>query len=69
MININIIVNDTPHLFRPDTTLDLIIKELKISENGIAVAVNENIITKSAWNTKTLNENDKVLVIRATQGG
>ncbi|CAG2532647.1 MAG: sulfur carrier protein ThiS [Maribacter dokdonensis] len=66
---INIIVNDTPHLFRPDTTLDLIIKELKISENGIAVAVNENIITKSAWNTKTLNENDKVLVIRATQGG
>ncbi|KSA13813.1 sulfur carrier protein ThiS [Maribacter dokdonensis] len=66
---INIIVNDTPHLFRSDTTLDLIIKELKISENGIAVAVNENIITKSAWNTKTLNENDKVLVIRATQGG
>ncbi|MDF4222197.1 sulfur carrier protein ThiS [Maribacter sp. M208] len=66
---INIIVNDTPHLFRPDTTLDRIIKELKISENGIAVAVNENIITKSAWNTKTLNENDKVLVIRATQGG
>ncbi|WP_300021200.1 sulfur carrier protein ThiS [uncultured Maribacter sp.] len=66
---INIIVNDTPHLFRSDTTLGLIIKELKISENGIAVAVNENIITKSAWNTKTLNENDKVLVIRATQGG
>lgn len=66
---INIIVNDTPHLFRSETTLDLIIKELKISENGIAVAVNENIITKSAWNTKTLNENDKVLVIRATQGG
>jgi len=66
---ISIIVNDTPHLFRSETTLDLIIKELKISENGIAVAVNENIITKSAWNTKTLNENDKVLVIRATQGG
>lgn len=66
---INIIVNDTPHLFRSETTLDLIIKELKIFENGIAVAVNENIITKSAWNTKTLNENDKVLVIRATQGG
>ncbi|MEP3371366.1 MAG: sulfur carrier protein ThiS [Maribacter dokdonensis] len=66
---INIIVNDTHHLFRSDATLDIIIKELKISENGIAVAVNENIITKSAWNTKTLNENDKVLVIRATQGG
>ncbi|MEP2240008.1 MAG: sulfur carrier protein ThiS [Maribacter sp.] len=66
---IDIIVNDTPRLVKPESTLDDIIKELGISINGIAVAVNENIVAKTAWNTKLLLENDEVLVIRATQGG
>ena len=66
---IHIKVNNTTHLFKPNTTLDEIIKGLDISVNGIAVAVNENIITKTEWHSKTLNESDEVLVIRATQGG
>ncbi|HDZ06139.1 hypothetical protein LCGC14_0128910 [marine sediment metagenome] len=66
---IHIKVNNTTHLFEPNTTLDEIINGLDISVNGIAVAVNENIITKTEWHTKTLNESDEVLVIRATQGG
>lgn len=66
---INIIVNNTPRLFKANTTLEEIISELGISVNGIAVAVNENIITKTEWTTKTLHERDEVLVIRATQGG
>jgi sulfur carrier protein len=66
---INIIVNNTPRLFKANTTLEEIISELGISVNGIAVAVNEIIITKNEWNTKTLHERDEVLVIRATQGG
>ncbi|WP_405397122.1 sulfur carrier protein ThiS [Maribacter sp. Asnod2-G09] len=66
---INIKVNNTSHLFKPNTTLEEIISELGISVKGIAVAVNENIISKTEWNIKTLNENDEVLVIRATQGG
>ncbi|WP_324027068.1 sulfur carrier protein ThiS [Maribacter sp. BPC-D8] len=66
---IDIKVNNTTHLCKPNVTLDEIIKGLNISVKGIAVAVNENIITKTEWHTKTLNENDEVLVIRATQGG
>ncbi len=66
---INIIVNDTPRLFKATITLQEIISELGISVNGIAVAVNENIIAKTVWNTTTLQQNDEVLVIRATQGG
>ncbi|WP_396634385.1 sulfur carrier protein ThiS [Maribacter sp. R86514] len=66
---INIIVNDTPRLFKATITLQEIISELGISVNGIAVAVNENIIVKTVWNTTTLQQNDEVLVIRATQGG
>jgi sulfur carrier protein len=36
---------------------------------GLAVAVNNEVIPKSTWETHVLNEHDKVTIIRATQGG
>ncbi|SIQ63314.1 sulfur carrier protein ThiS [Maribacter ulvicola] len=66
---INVKVNNTPRLFKANTTLEAIITELGISVKGIAVAVNETIVPKSDWSSATLNESDVVLVIRATQGG
>lgn len=36
---------------------------------GIAVAVNNQVVPKTEWPNKILFENDKVTVIRATQGG
>lgn len=36
---------------------------------GVAVAVNEMIIPKKEWPSHTLSENDKILLITATQGG
>jgi len=66
---IHIKVNDAPKKIAETTTLEEIIKELDISVNGIAVAVNENIVSKATWGNKTLTENDEVLIIKATQGG
>ncbi len=37
--------------------------------NGIAFAVNEKAISKSNWENFELKENDKILIIKATQGG
>lgn len=37
--------------------------------NGIALAVNEKVIPKSEWEKFELKENDKILLIKATQGG
>ena len=39
------------------------------STNGIALAVNEKVISKSEWEKFQLNDNDKILIIKATQGG
>jgi sulfur carrier protein len=39
------------------------------SQKGIAVAVNNAVIPKIEWQTKILNENDKITIIKATQGG
>ncbi len=36
---------------------------------GIAVAVNQEVIPKTIWETYEVKENDKVTVIKATQGG
>ena len=62
-------VNNKEHQFLASISLQEILEELQISTNGIAVAVNQNIITKSDWLTTTLNQNDAVLIIKATQGG
>jgi sulfur carrier protein len=40
-----------------------------LTQKGIAVAVNNAVIPKAEWNTKTLTENDKITIIKATQGG
>ena len=66
---ITIKVNNKEYQFLASISLQEILETLQISTNGIAVAVNENIITKSDWLTTTLNQNDAVLIIKATQGG
>ena len=38
-------------------------------KKGIAVAVNNQIIPKMNWEKYTVSENDKLMVIQATQGG
>ena len=50
-------------------SIELVLDNLKISKQGIAVAVNDQIITKTIWSKTTLNANDKVTIIQATQGG
>ena len=38
-------------------------------QKGIAVAVNDQVIPRSNWDQHKLTENDKITVIKATQGG
>jgi sulfur carrier protein len=50
--------------------LKLVLEEEGILEKkGIAVAVNNQVVSKSTWDTFELKENDKILVIQASQGG
>ena len=55
----------------PDTgTVADVLPLLDISRpDGIAIAVNDNVIPKGEWQHYRLQSNDKVFVIRATQGG
>ena len=53
----------------PGTLAD-VLPLLDISRpDGIAIAVNDNVIPRGEWESYKLQTADKVFVIRATQGG
>ncbi|GAL87356.1 thiamine biosynthesis protein ThiS [Sporocytophaga myxococcoides] len=50
--------------------LSALLDQLNIKESkGVAVAINDRVLPKKHWPTQTLKDQDKVTIIRATQGG
>lgn len=66
---ITIQVNEKTIEINPDFSILQLLTLIKSSKDGIAVAVNNTIISKNSWESKTLLEHDNVLIIQATQGG
>jgi sulfur carrier protein len=67
---INLTVNDKPLALADGTTLSQLLDELGLSASqGVAVAINDAVVPRSAWLTRRLADGDQVLVIQATQGG
>ncbi len=65
-------INDnTMELHNNTSIAELLKTELHIAVNkkGIAVAVNETIVPREEWNNYTIKDQDKILVITASQGG
>jgi len=66
----NVFVNSQTISLTQDASLFTALKQSGISsQRGIAVAVNNSVIPKTEWPNKILNENDKITIIKATQGG
>ncbi|MFL0061289.1 sulfur carrier protein ThiS, partial [Tenacibaculum maritimum] len=66
---ITIKVNQKEYQISENLTLETFVKDLKIESSGIAIAVNNVIITKTNWSLQLLQSNDDILIISATQGG
>jgi len=63
-------VNDNPRTFAAGTTLLALLGEMALAERpGVAVAVNDAVVSRADWNARTLHSGDRVLVIHASQGG
>jgi sulfur carrier protein len=63
-------VNDREHVIGDAATLGVLLGELGLSDRrGMAVAVNDVVVGRASWASRLLEENDRVLVIQATQGG
>ena len=65
-----ILLNDQPREVAPRATLAALLAELGLAERkGVAVAINDAVVPRSAWAARSLAAGDRILVIRATQGG
>jgi sulfur carrier protein len=63
-------LNDRPHSVAEGATLLELLGEFGLAERkGVAAAVNGEVVARAAWETRGLAQGDRVLVIRATQGG
>ena len=67
---VQITINRESFMLPETGTLADVLPLLEIHQSGgIAIAVNDNVIPKGEWGGYRLQANDKVFVIRATQGG
>lgn len=65
-----IVVNNNEMELPESAVIQQLLTELQLpSLQGIAVAVNQEVIPKNNWNEYRLHERDAILIIRATQGG
>jgi len=65
-----LLVNNKPYTFPPQSTLESILAELGWSQNqGMALALNQTVIQRKDWPTIQPREGDSLIVIKAVQGG
>lgn len=69
IINMEIIVNGIPKEILENTILKELVDSILNDTKGVAIAINDAVIPKAQWSDLKLNQNDKVLFIKATQGG
>ena len=62
-------LNNYPVTISKGTSLQQILEEYRISSKGIAVAINNQIVSRGSWSDILLKENDQLTIIKATQGG
>ena len=65
----NIIINNELKSVEAVSLIRLLEEIHLPNRKGIAVAVNEQVVPKSDWVKHQLQENDKIMIIKATQGG
>ena len=65
-----VLVNNTEQETSNKQSIQGLLDELAINaQKGAAVAINNVVIRKTEWPNYQLNANDKITIIKATQGG
>ena len=62
-------VNGTVTDVQPGRSVAELVEEYSDRTTGIAVAVNQNVLTKAEWAGTALQPGDRVEIVSATQGG
>lgn len=62
-------INDKPHELSEQATIAEALHHLGVASQGLAVAVNAEVVPKKDWESCVLGHEDAVMLIRATKGG
>lgn len=64
-----ITLNGQPHELTGEATVAAAVALLTATDKGCAVAVNDEVIPRHDWASRTLDAGDRVEVLTAVQGG
>jgi sulfur carrier protein len=62
-------LNGQPHRLDTEQTLGQLVDWLELRRDGIAVAVNGDVIPRSSYDDKLLQSGDRIEIIQAVGGG
>ncbi|GGS54661.1 thiamine biosynthesis protein ThiS [Planobispora rosea] len=65
----NVIINGAAHELPSGATVAQAVQKLTEAVSGVAVALNDEVVSRGAWSSTTLSEADRVEVLTAVQGG
>ena len=65
----NVTINGAVHELPPGATVTQAVRRLTEIRSGVAVAVNDEVVSRGAWDSTPLAEADRVEVLTAVQGG
>ena len=66
----NVFVNDAPHETQNNVDLKSFLHSLELEDfSGWAIALNEEVISAKDFDQMVLKNDDRLLLIQATQGG
>lgn len=66
---ITVIVNGQDWELPAETTISNVLDALGQGPQGVAVAVNDEVVPRSAWGRTTVGDGDRVEVLTAARGG
>lgn len=64
-----VIVNGVEVSLHDDATVSTAVQTLTQRTSGVAVALNGEVVSKSAWSSTRLSSGDEIEVLTAVQGG
>ncbi|TDD54260.1 sulfur carrier protein ThiS [Nonomuraea terrae] len=62
-------INGSAHEVADGITVAQAVRTLTSATTGVAVAVNDEVVTRGAWETTALRDRDRMEVLTAVQGG
>ncbi len=69
MTPIRVVVNGQSESYPADTTLGAVVSQLRPSRTGIAVAVGDDVVPRTEWDSRRLRDGDEIEILTAVQGG